>query len=63
MMSVHVTLPYDLEWKALEWAKEHCPSYITNTTHQNGYYTYDQSKIDYFFDNESDAMLFALKWK
>jgi len=25
-----VTLPYDPEWKALEWAKKHCQSYISN---------------------------------
>lgn len=57
-----VTLPYDPMWRALEWAKKHCPGYITNDVHQDGYYTYDNSKIDYFFSNSRDATVFALKW-
>jgi len=28
-----VTLPYDPAWKALEWAKDHCPDYVTNEVH------------------------------
>jgi hypothetical protein len=62
-MSVHVTLPYDPTWKALEWAKKNCKSYVTNQTHQDGYNTYDQNKIDYFFSKETDAVLFAMKWR
>lgn len=61
-MSMTVTIPYDIRWVALDWAKEHCPSYITNDVHQDGYYTYDISKIDYFFANEKDALLFKLRW-
>ena len=57
-----VTIPYDVRWVALAWAKQHCPSYITNDVHCNGYNTYDINKIDYFFGNEKDAMLFKLKW-
>jgi hypothetical protein len=56
-----VTLPYDPVWTALAWAKEHCPSYITNDVHLaktlNG-----GTKIDYHFGNEHDALLFALRW-
>lgn len=62
-MSVYVTLPYDSAWQALDWAKKHCPSYITNIVHQNGYMTYDQSKIDYFFQDEEDALAFKLMWQ
>ena len=58
-----VTLPYDPAWRALEWAKEHCPSYITNDLHQDGYNTYDRSKIDYLFGNDREAMMFLLKWQ
>ena len=58
-----VTLPYDPNWQALEWAKEHCPSYITNDVHMDGYNTYDQRKIDYFFSNDREAMMFLLKWR
>jgi hypothetical protein len=53
-----VTLPYDPDWKALEWAKEHCSSYITNDLHQDGY----NDKIDYHFGDEKDAVMFALRW-
>jgi hypothetical protein len=46
----------------LDWAKEYCPSYIANDLHQDGYNTYDHRKIDYFFDDEQDAVLFKLRW-
>jgi hypothetical protein len=57
-----VTLPRDPKWTALEWAKEHCPNYITNDVHCDGYNTYDIEKIDYFFGNEAEATMFRLKW-
>lgn len=56
-----VTLPYDPVWEAMTWAKTHCPSYITNDMHKYGN-SYDNKRIDYFFDNEQDALLFALRW-
>ena len=62
-MAMTVTIPYDPAWRALEWAKEHCPSYITNDMHQDGYNTYDLSKVDYFFGNEKEATMFLLKWQ
>jgi hypothetical protein len=46
----------------LEWAKEHCPSYVTNDLHQDGYNTYDHTRIDYFFDDAEDAVYFKLRW-
>lgn len=64
-MSYVVTLPHDHEWRPLEWAKRHCPSYITNAAHRrdaNGErrsYDYD---IDYFFADERDAVWFQLRW-
>ena len=57
-----VTLLYDPVWRALDWAKKHCASYITNDAHQSGYNIYDNSKIDYFFGDDYDATIFALKW-
>ena len=57
-----VTIPYDVRWPALEWAKENCASYITNDVHCDGYNTYDINKIDYFFADEKDAVMFALRW-
>lgn len=57
-----VTLPYDSVWEAMTWAKEHCPSYITNDMHQDGYNTYDDKKIDYYFSDERDVIFFSLRW-
>lgn len=60
-----VTLPYDQDWIAVEWAKKHCPSYITNDVHPNknpGHY-WCPKKIDYFFGEAEDATAFALQWK
>ncbi len=61
-MAITITLPHDQNWAALEWAKEHCPSYITNDLHQDGYNTYDNTRIDYFFGNKEEAVIFKLKW-
>lgn len=45
-------------YKPLEWAKKHCPSYITNDAIQkNGEYYYR-----FFFANEKDMALFILRW-
>lgn len=57
-----VTLPYDPVWPALDWAKEHCPSYITNSVHMDEFNDYDTDKIDYFFSDKKDAMMFMLRW-
>ena len=57
-----VTIPYHPFWEPLVWAKEHCPSYITNDMHQDGYNTYDHTKIDYHFSDEKDYVLFMLRW-
>lgn len=56
-----VTLVYDPAWTALEWAKKHCPSYVTNAMHTSGN-LYDNRRIDYFFSDNSDAVLFKLTW-
>lgn len=54
-----VTIPYNPNWashrKALAWAKQHCPSYITN-------FSYNNTTIDYCFGNEKEALMFLLKW-
>lgn len=57
-----VTIPKFPFFEPLLWAKEHCPSYIFNDIHQDGYNTYDNSKIDYHFADERDAVLFILRW-
>ncbi len=56
-----VTIPYDPEWKALDWAKKHCPSYTTNkvlTTNHAG----ECFRIAYHFSDERDVMMFTLRW-
>ena len=55
------SLPYDPEWRALKWAKENCPSYITNSAPwpQLG----AAGNINYFFADREDLTLFTLKWK
>jgi hypothetical protein len=57
-----VTIPYDSHWLALDWARENCPSYVTNDFHCDGYNTYNINKIDYFFSDEKDAVMFILRW-
>jgi uncharacterized protein YdgA (DUF945 family) len=49
--------------QALYWAKENCPSYITNDMHMNGYNTYDVTKLDFHFSEAEDALMFRLKWQ
>ena len=61
-MSTTITLPYDPVWTALRWAKEYCPSYITNAAEGTGMHGDDSYKIVYYFGSEKDAMTFALKW-
>ena len=60
-MGMTVTLPYDPVWKALEWAKEHCPEYVTNAVHKNSE-PGQGVLIDYFFASERDAVFFKLRW-
>lgn len=60
-----VTLDYDPVWQALDWAKKHCASYITNTSEAQPDSTYHNRnyKIRYYFGTEADAVLFALHWR
>lgn len=63
-MSYTVTLAYDPVWRALDWAKQNCPSYITNQARSTPESTFHNRNyvIDYTFGQERDAVLFALKW-
>ena len=67
-MEMTVTLPYDPVWTALDWAKEHCPSYITNKASNTtrlkpvtGGWINDSS-IVYYFSDERDVIFFSLRW-
>lgn len=68
-----VTLPYDPTWQALEWAKKHCPSYITNKAESSSDPKLNKLKsvsggwvsnqdIVYYFGDQYDAMIFKLRW-
>lgn len=63
-MSYTVVLPYDPTWKALEWAKQHCSSYITNWNQSRAGSTFSNRQYDivYYFGNEQDALMFRLRW-
>lgn len=66
-----ITLPYDPEWRALDWAKENCPSYITNQASTvlgglvpvKGGWVAKRPDIEYYFGDERDATAFALRWR
>jgi hypothetical protein len=67
-----ITIPANNAWEAVEWAKENCPSYITNDYSvlggRTGYYETgrDIENCDFFFvDDEQgskDMVMFSLKW-
>ena len=57
-----VTIPMFPFHDPLDWAKAHCPSYVTNDIHMDGYNTYDHTKIDYHFADAEDALMFLLRW-
>lgn len=62
-MTHRVTIDRKLGTDALDWAKINCPGYVTNDIHQDGYYTYDDTQLDFFFvNNSADITAFALKW-
>ncbi len=64
-MAMKVTLPHDPFWYALEWAVLNCPSYITNDVEKHIHeFTGIETviNVNYYFSNERDATLFALKW-
>jgi hypothetical protein len=55
-----VKIPIDQTLEALCWAKDHCPTYITND------YSTDLGLIEFFFcDNpqgQQDMLMFQWKW-
>ena len=61
-MRYTITLPHDYEWHPGTWAKENCPSYLSSTAHLRHGQNLPESKIEYHFANEQDAMIFSLKW-
>jgi hypothetical protein len=53
--------------EALDWAKRHCPSYITNDVYMSD--IADHSKMNtaliyrFYFDKEAEASWFRLRWE
>lgn len=49
---------YTVMYEPLKWAKQHCPSYITNDAVQrDGDYYYR-----FYFGQEQDRVMFLLRW-
>jgi hypothetical protein len=44
---------------ALKWAREHCPSYVTNTGYDNHE---GQLVYSFYFYDEKDSLHFMLRW-
>ena len=63
-MTNYVTIRGSVYEQAVDWAKENCPNYVTNTMHMNGYNTYDPGLFDFYFSKDAPAemTLFALRW-
>jgi hypothetical protein len=69
-MSNIVTLPWDpkIVLQAAQWASEHCPSYETYEFVHQVFKTNTSTiyrctdNVEYFFKEERDAVLFALRW-
>jgi hypothetical protein len=54
-MDMIVTIPAFPFIEPLQWAEEHCPSYITVDID-------DHTKMHYHFADEKDAVMFILRW-
>lgn len=54
--------------QALDWAKQHCGSYVTNDVvvrnmvDHRYYHRYTEIFYRFYFYSESDATVFALRW-
>ena len=61
-MTYIVSLPYPsiVDNQKIKWAKEHCSSYQNANVELP--YIAGQTTIDFKFDLEEDAVLFALRW-
>jgi hypothetical protein len=54
-----ITLPYTSSWwKPLNWAKKNCPSYKNYLIEESE----SQKYIHYYFVDDKDATIFALRW-
>ena len=62
-MSYTVTLSCDPVEPRNNWAKENCPSYITNVLgYTDAMYWISELSVKYYFGEEKDAVMFILRW-
>lgn len=61
-MSYTVTLSCDPVEPRNNWAREHCPSYITNVLDLGPDGMPFAPSIKYYFGEEKDAVMFTLRW-
>jgi hypothetical protein len=61
-MSYTVTLSCDPVEPRNNWAREHCPSYITNVLDLGLDGIPVAPSIKYYFGEEKDAVMFTLRW-
>jgi hypothetical protein len=68
MTAITITLPYNRHEDSIspwDWAKDNCPSYITNDVealYEYGDYIVSRFVVKYHFYDEADAVMFALRW-
>lgn len=61
-----VSLEYTKSHEALDWAKENCPNYITNHVDPISFADHNilgTIWVRFYFGDDKDATLFALRWK
>lgn len=65
-MRNYVTIKLQHKMAAFDWAKTHCPNFITADHHMVNYESYDTFRFDFFFDDsdagQKEMVLFALRW-
>ena len=62
-MTIRVTIDVEHEDEAWEWADTYCTGLVKKAWHQDGYNTFDATRVDFFFEsNSTDAIMFKLRW-
>lgn len=50
----YIFTEFNKRLEMLDWAKKHCPSYITNDV--------EKTDICFYFSDEKDYLMFTLRW-
>ena len=60
---IKITIPWNTNYKLInDWLSTNCPTFHSSLIHMTENYKLDYNLIDYYFDNDADATLFALRW-